>query len=76
MNSNSASISKYLLKQLEALLSILNLRLRVTRETLLLLLGNQRLANLITMDQRSLLVTLLVDSTTPQAKGTRNWAVL
>ena len=41
-----------------------------------LLLFNQRLNNLITMDQRSLLVTLLVDSTTLQAKGTRNWVVL
>ena len=48
---------------------------RATQQTLLLLLC-QRLSNLITMDQRSLLVTLLADSTTLQANGTRNWAVL
>ena len=68
---SQADLSKYLLKvpgRLEYLLR--------GNTTGFLLLLNQRLNNLITMDQRSLLVTLLVDSTTLQAEGTRNWVVL
>ena len=55
-------------------LSILLLKTAIGQHNrLLLLLDNQRLNNLITMDQRSLLVTLLLVSTILQAKSTRNW---
>ena len=56
-----AGLSKYLLKRLEALLSILH---RVTRETLLLLL-NQRLSNLIVMVNQRFYI--IIQSTTEQS---------